>query len=72
VPRPKKNNRKKKPKKKSNVVESSDDENAMVIDSDDQVKAQKSKKVDLGGMVDTDIEVIPGKEETAEEELGQF
>jgi hypothetical protein len=47
----------------------------MVIDSDDQVKAlarKKPKKVNLAGMVDTDIEEIPGKEETPEEELGQF
>ena len=47
----------------------------MVIDSDDQVKARKTKKkaeANLKGMVDTDIEEVPGKEETPEEELGQF
>ena len=73
MPRPQKKNRKKKPKKKSNVLESSDD--AMVIDSDDEVKARKTKKkpeANLKGMVDTDIEEVPGKEETPEEELGQF
>ena len=70
---PKKNHHKKKPKKKSNVVKSSDD--VMVIDFDDQVKAWKTKKkpeVNLRGMVDTDIEEIPGKDETPEEELSQF
>ena len=73
APHPQKKNRKKKPKKKSNVLESSDD--AMVIDSDDEVKARKTKKkpeANLKGMVDTDIEEVPGKEETPEEELGQF
>ena len=47
----------------------------MVIDFDDQVKAWKTKKkpeVNLRGMVDTDIEEIPGKDETPEEELSQF
>ena len=73
APCPQKKNRKKKPKKKFNVLEFLDD--AMVIDSDDQVKAWKTKKkpeANLKGMVDTDIEEVSGKEETPEEELGQF